>query len=244
MKKVRNTILIITTGAAASLLGQAEFTLDELTYYGEGPHRAAFVVDWKNGATNEVIAWGYRFDADTGYTMEQMMATIAAGPGSNLFARVDTSGTFGTFTFGIGYQNGATPFDVVGAVDEFDEPVAANFVDGIWDIPTSFFQEFNGQAANAGDFYREGVDFGASWGSFVAGDADDFTTSTSEQRTVSPVHWTATSLGISDVELVDQGWYGFGWGDAPSTIPEPQQAALALGILALLGLYYRRRVRS
>jgi len=232
--------------AAVSLWGQSTFTLDDLTYYGSGSQRAAFVVDWKNGATNEVIAWGYRFDADMGYSVEQMMAEIAADSSSNLFIRWDSNTGFGAFVFGLGYQNGVESFDVTGAVDDWGDSVTANFQNGIWDIHTGPFWEapaaFTGVADNSGDFYREGDGLDtAFWGLYVAGDAPDYSTSVSEQRKDSPVHWTASGLGISDTELIDEGWYGLGFGSAPSTVPEPGQAGLIFSLLAMVVLIYRRR---
>ena len=244
--KMKTALLSIISlsamGSAGSLFAQATFDLDSLDYYGTGPDRAAFVVDWNNGSANEVIAWGYNFDATTPPTMQTMMEDIAASSTSKLFIRWDSDAGFGAFLFGLGLQNGMTVFDVTGAVDSAGNSVAANFVDGVWDINTASVgweppAAFDGTASNSGDFYSEG--FG--WSSYVAGNAPDFSTSVSDTSLTSPSNWTATSLGISSVGLVDEGWYAFGNGRAPDTVPEPGTTGLYVAFSAALLLLRRRR---
>lgn len=240
--KTAFSILSASLGSAGALLAQAQFDLNHLTYYGTGPDRAAFVVDWNNGSANEVVAWGYQFDETAMVTMEQMMAEIASDPNSELFIRWDSDAGFGAFLFGIGKQNGATAFGVSGAVNALGNPVAANFVNGVWDIDTGIGWEqpaaFTGTASNTGDFYAENDGF-SGWSSYVAGSAPDFSTSVSDQRLTSPANWTATSVGISSVVLVDEGWYAYGNGREPNTVPEPGAAALVFSLAA--GLAIARR---
>ena len=243
--KMKTALLSIISlsamGSAGILFAQATFDLNSLDYYGTGPDRAAFVVDWNNGSANEVIAWGYNFDATTPPTMQTMMEDVAADSTSKLFIRWDSDAGFGAFLFGLGLQNGMTLFDVTGAVDNADNPAAANFVNGVWDINTGIGWEppfaFSGTASNPGDFYSEG--FG--WSSYVAGNAPDGTTSVSDKRLTSPANWTATSLGISSVDLVDEGWYAFGNGRAPATVPESGTTGLYVAFSAALLLLRRRR---
>lgn len=234
-------ITTLLSGHATTSKGQTSFNLDSLTYYGSGSNRSAFVVDWNNGESNEVLAWGYNWTGTL--TMATMMADIAAAD-PEFFIRWDSDAGFGgaAFLFGLGYQNGVTPFDVSDAVDADNNPVSANFVNGVWDIDTGIGWEppfaFTGVASNSGDFYSEG--FG--WSSYVAGSAPDFSTSLSEPSLISPDDWTATSLGISGIELVDEGWYGFGNNRAPNTVPEPGSGLLlCLGVLLILG---RRRCHA
>jgi len=238
MKKLKNhpiliSLIVTVSACAGTAFGQATFDLNSLTYYGTGPDRAAFVIDWNNGSANEIVAWGYRFDDSVAVTMEEMMAEIASDVNSELFIRWDSDAGFGAFLFGLGKQNGATTFDVSGAVDALGNPVTANFVNGVWDIDTGVGWEppaaFGGTASNAGDFYAEG--FG--WSSYVAGSAPDFNTSVSEQRITSPADWTATDLGISGIELVNEGWYGLGNGREPSTVPEPAWFGIYFSLAAV-----------
>jgi len=223
--------------------GQTSFDLNSLTYYGTGSNRSAFVVDWNNGASNEVLAWGYNWSGTV--TMSTMMTDIAdADP--NFFIRWDGDASgFGPFVFGLGHQNGATPFDVTGAVDKNGHPVSSAFVNGIWDISqgTAFDAPatFSGTAANPGDSYIEGD----AWSSYVAGSDPDFSTSKSETSQISPDSWTATSLGIGSVELDNEGWYGFGNNRAPTTIPEPSTVLLLMmGGISAFAVSKRRRHRS
>ncbi|MEM1157809.1 MAG: PEP-CTERM sorting domain-containing protein [Verrucomicrobiota bacterium] len=234
MKKV---LLIITVAVmTATSWGQVLFSLDSITYYGTGSNRAAFVVDWNNGAGNEVLAWGYNWDG--GATMETMISDLAAAD-PNLFVRWDSDAGLGAFLYGLGYQNGATAFDVIGAFDPSGNPSSSSFIDGVWDIHTGAGFEvptaFSGTAANAGDFYNEGF----VWTSYVAGSAPDFTTSLSETSLLSPADWTGTSLGISNVSLVDEGWYGFGNSREINTVPEPSSVLLML--IGGVALVLRRR---
>ncbi len=222
------TAFVVT---ALSVTATPTFELDSLTYYGAGDQRAAFVVDWNNGQPNHVQAFGYRFTGEV--TFYDMLSDIAGDPSSGLYLRVDGETAFGEFIFGIGRQNGATPF----AVSNTDTAPAFN--NGVWDISVdaAFDQpaSFGGAATNQGDFYEEGFD----WGSYVAGTAPDFSTSISEQRLSSPSSWTATSLGAASIDLVDDGWYGFGRDSAPSTIPEPATFVLLFSGLGIL-LWWRR----
>jgi hypothetical protein len=238
MKKSFFALLAAITLLAGNASAQFVFDFGTLPTYGTGGNVSAFVVDWNNGAPNEVIGWAYLWDTPT--TMEQMMANIAGVSGSDLFIRWDSNAGFGAFLFGLGHQNGPTLFSVVGAQNNLGAPAPAAFISGVWDIDTGGGWEppaaFTGVAANAGDFYAEGF----SWTSYVAGSAPNFTTSISETSFYSPADWTATSLGISSVNLVNQGWYGFGNGREPFTIPEPSSFALiALGA----GLLIWRRSR-
>ncbi len=238
MKKSFILTLVTIASSMANLTAQVGFTLDSLPSYGTGSNVSGFVVDWNTGASNEVIGWAYRWDEPT--TMQEMIAGIAGTPGSNLFVRWDSDASgFGAFIFGLGYQNGATPFSVSGAVDDFGDPSTADFVNGIWDInvSTGFDApfDFTGTASNVGDFYAEGF----MWGSFVAGSAPNFSTSVSEQSLFSPSQWTATDFGISGVGLVNEGWYGLGNGRAPLTIPEPTSLLLLVAAGAMLVAFRR-----
>jgi len=244
MKPLTVTIIAALAGVCSAQLvsAQALFELDDLTYYGTGTNRAGFVIDWNNGDTNEVVAFGYMWSAG-GATMEDLISEVASAASSDLFVRWDSDAGLGAFLFGLGLQNGVATFDVTGAVDSVGDPVPSNFVNGIWDINTGGTgweppAAFTGQAANVGDFYTEG--FG--WSSYVAGSAPDFTTSVSQTSLVSPSAWTKTSLGISSVGLVDEGWYGFGWDRAPNTIPEP--GTLALLAASITGWFVIRRFRA
>jgi hypothetical protein len=235
MKKSFFAVLAAVGLTAGNLSAQFVFDFGTLPSYGSGANVSAFVVDWNNGSPSEVIGWAYRWD--TAPTMETMMADIAAAGGSKLFMRWDSDAGFGAFLFGLGYQNGVTPFGVINAVDGEGDPAVADFVAGVWNINTGPGFDapaaFTGVAANAGDFYAEGY----SWSSYVAGSAPDFTTSVSQSSFFAPSNWTATSLGISSVTLVNEGWYGFGNGRVPLTIPEPS----SLLLLAMGGVFFLHR---
>lgn len=230
------TAAMVLTPAGA--FSQVVSNLDDLNYWGSGPNRAAFVVDWKDSKANESLAWGYNWSGTL--SVADMFADLVAGD-PNFYMRWDGDAGFGSFVFGVGYQNGPNPFGVTGTVDDLDDPVTPNFVSGIWDIDTGIGWEapaaFDGTPVNPADHYIEG--FG--WVFYLGGLSDD----TADPSFAYPLNWTSANFGIGGINLVDNGWFAFSIGSEPGSavaaVPEIPISSLLLGALIIAGASHLRR---
>lgn len=257
MKKVWGAIALsgmMATAAEAVTVGD----LDDLHYYGTGASRAALVVDWNDGKSGEVLAWGFRWDGTvTGMlTVDDMLlALVAQDP--KLFLRIDSSGLFGFALFGIGYQSGAAAFGVTGAQDPLGDPVTPVFANGISD--TNAIPNINDDPAssvdasplNAADHYAEGWVDNGYWELFLSG--TDANHATAEASFTYPTDWTSGWFGAGGTSLVDGAWFAFSkappdWSSIPpgpaQTAPEPGSAmllVLAAGGWVALGRRQARR---
>ncbi len=239
-------VLLVWSGVTATQAQVADWS--DLHYWGSGANRSAFVVDWDDGKANETLAWGFRWDGTL--TVYDMITSLVTGD-PRFFARVDNDAGFGAFIFGLGYQNSATAFDVVGTVDDVGNAVSSDFVDGVWDINTQPGWEgplaFDGAPLNVVDQYLEG--FG--W-EFYLGEAVDENVNVpgtffqAGPTTTYPGWWGFATLGASDTSLVNDGWYALSHAGGPpgpalAAIPEPSAAVLVLLGAGMLAWFRRRR---
>ncbi len=219
-------ICLGAAGAAALVPGaHGSFTLSDINLWaGAGANRAALVIDWNDGKTNESVAWGYRWDgAATGEDM--LLAIVAADP--NLYARVAVFG-FGAAAVGLGLDTDADGFGVTNAT-VFDG--AGLSTQGPSD---------GGGPTDPDDHYVEGWNTGF-WQYFIADDSPYDTGA-----------WAAAQTGLSGRSLADGGWNGLSF--APGfTGPDPGEPVAAVpgvgtAVLAGVGAFgpacvRRRRVR-
>lgn len=247
-------IAAILTLTGASLKAVVA-NLDDLNYWGTGPNRAAFVVDWNDGKANEVLAWGFRWGATAPNVADMMIGLASLDP--NLFFRIDSSTGFGATVFGIGYdsQNNLT-FSVTGAVDTTGAATTPVFVAGVSDmnitngVTDSPFSSSGTAPLNAGDHYSEAWNTpDRYWALFLSGD-DPFAFSSSATPSLTYPNWAEAGLGVSGVSLNDGAWYALSFSDpgyisvapgaAVAAVPEPGALGLVLLGISTSLLLFRR----
>ncbi len=238
--------------AAGSGFGQIA-NLDDLHYWGTGSKRSALVVDWNDGKTNEVLAWGFRWDGAAPTVGDLLVSMAAADP--RLFFRVDTDASYGFALFGIGYQTGATPFGVTGAQDSTGAGVTPVFVSGINDMNlisgTTDAPLSSSLAApvNAADHYSEAWNSpDRYWTLFFSGNGSYPSAAVASYTYPA---WTEAGAGLSGATLDDGGWYALSYSDpfwtavtpgaATAAVPEPGSIALCLFAAGAL-IYARKRL--
>lgn len=253
MKKQLLVVLSATAFfAVGNAFGQAVSNLDGLHYWGTGSNRSALVVDWNDGKTNEVLAWGFRWSG-AAPTIFDMMSSIAATD-PRFFLRIDSATNLGgPAVFGIGYQTGSSPFGVTGAQNALGGSVTPVFTAGISDINT------NGNATetptssaytaplNAADHYKEAWNDNGFWTSYFAGSDHNATAPGADY----PTTWTDAWVGVGGANLVDNGWYALSIsepsyannlpGSAVAAVPEPGSFALLLFAAGVVFVITRRR---
>jgi len=218
-------------------------SLDDIQFWaGTGSNRTALVIDWNDGIGSESLAWGYRWSGAAPTVFEMLVGL--AGAGSGIHARVDTASGFGPGIFGLGFQSGAAPFGITGAVDPAGAATVPVFVAGLSDLNTgnSSIQapltSTNATASNPGDRYAEGWFDNGFWELF---DGIPGTALTG--------NWTSNLVGAAS-PIVPNGWFAFSitTPDYTSQIPDQPLAAIPEPSTALLGglsllLLARRRTR-
>jgi hypothetical protein len=212
---------------------------DDITFWtGSGSNRTALVIDWNDGIPSESLAWGYRWEG-AAPTVFQMLVGLA-GAGSGIHLRIDSATNLGPGIFGLGYQAGATPFGVSGAVDSTGNAAVPVFIGGISDTNTAGttvqapLTSTGAGPSNPGDHYKEGWFDNGFWELFD-GTAGFALTG----------NWTSNFVGAS-TPAVPEGWFAFSItepdydsvlpGQPLAAVPEPSVALLAaLGLLAVAG---------
>jgi hypothetical protein len=237
-------------GLMAGNLGAQVADLDGLNYWGTGTNRAAFVVYWNDSKSPDALAWGYRW-SNPGETVADMLLFMTAND-PRLFARIDSSATYGLALFGLGHQTGSPAFGVTGAQDANGDPVTPAFVNGINDLNTIPLtteappSSAGAAPSNASDRYAEGWNDNGFWELYHSG-TDNFALQSSFAL---PTTWTASWVG-SSVVLVDGAWAAFSISDpdfasnpptagVQAAIPEPSSLLLT-GLGALAFLFLRKR---
>lgn len=187
---------------ATAMLGGGHvlaFTFDDIGFWvGEGPYRAALVIDWSDADPEPPLAWGYRFREPS--TSEAMLRAIA-GADRRLYARLGSSGPFGVPLYGIGYDRNLAGFALTDGT-QFENGIA---VTGPSDGVT---------AIDPQDSYAEGW-LDAFWTLFVAAD-DPYDTG----------QWEMGGSGISSRLLTDGDWDGLSFAAAEPTAPRLPTAAV------------------
>ena len=112
--------ILISTAAGA----QVSFS-DIQTWVGSGQNQAAFVIDWKSGATPQSQVWGYRWDGVS--TGSEMINAIVAA--DNRLYREWASGYVNEFVFGYGLDRDGDGFAKTDPADSYQEGF---FTNGYW----------------------------------------------------------------------------------------------------------------
>ncbi len=227
--------------------------LDDLHYWGTGSNRAALVVDWNDGKTNNTFAWGFRW-VGAAPTFADMITSLAKA-NSGLFLRLDSDGNFGMALYGVGYQTSSAPFGVTGALDPAGINVTPVFTDGVNDMnvingatdaPSS---SSSAAALNAGDHYSEAWNTPTRyWTLYLSGTS---TFPSAATPSFSYPSWSEAGAGASSVTLDDNGWYALSYSDlswtavvpgsAVAAVPEPGGIALIVWGSGFLSMNIRRR---
>lgn len=195
----------------------ADFGFDDIQFWtGAGENRAALVIDWNDGKTNESIAWGYRWSgAATGIDM--LEAVVRAD--DRLFGAIG-SFVWGSAAIGLGYDSDADGFAT-------SPPIA---FDG--DGYALVGQRDGTTPADIDDHYVEGWNTGY-WSYYIA-PSSPYAGDT----------WAYANDGLSGWVLSDGEWDGVSFapgfdGPAPgapvSAVPAPASVCLVIvGATALL----------
>lgn len=213
----RNTLLgSMFVALAACTTAAPAATFDDVQFWvGSGANRAALVIDWNDGRSDESLLWGYRWDgAATGQDM--LEAAVNADP--RLFAHFGTY-VWGTAVLGIGYDVDNSGGFAVSPALEFDTGGTARDTNPD-DIRV---------ATDAADRWLEGWNNGF-WAYYGKGST--------------PEDWISAMTGAGDRALADGVWDGFSFApgfasSVPSEpmaamVPEPRVGSLlTLGALAL-----------
>lgn len=248
---MKKKLLILLLAAAIFAVGNAYgqvVDLDDLNYWGTGSKRSALVVDWNDGTSNHVFAWGFLWDG-TAPTVSEMLVSLTSLD-AGIFLRLDSNASFGTAIFGVGYQTGAAPFGITGAQDPTGASVTPTFAGGIDDINitngvTDSPSSSSGVAPlNAGDHYSEAWNTpDRYWALFLSGD-DPLAFPSSATPSLAYPNWAEAGFGVSGVSIEDGAWYALSYSDpgylsvapgaALAAVPEP--AAIGLVILGISSL--------
>lgn len=204
LRRILITAVLFASSSLGVLAGTSRAglvtTLDDIQYWvGSGANRAAFVIDWNDGKTDESIAWGYRWDG-AAKGIDMLRAIVAADP--RLFAHLSTSSNAGAAVYGFGY-------DLDGDGDFGVSPALAFDAGG-----QSAGAYVNGRApTDAADHWREGWTSG--YWSYWA-------------KTPTATNWAFSGGGVSTKTLVNDGWDGWSFVVSGSSAPSPAMAALAV----------------
>jgi hypothetical protein len=229
MRKFILSVSLLILTAAVGRAGPVT-SIDQITtVVGSGSNEAAFVIDWKNGQTNDSLVWGYRWNGTA--TTEQMLRALA-GADIGIFATLGQfGGGLGAAIFGLGFdvnQNG-----------KFGVSPALTFTNGVATITTSQVDS-NRKATDPGDFYTEDF-FNGFWGFWLSPDG---------------TNWTTSNSGISGEVLHNGDWDGLSFAagfnalppdpavnPAATAVPEPLSLVLAATAVPALFVFRRRRAR-
>lgn len=241
MKTARTLLLTLTAllGAAQADAAVASFGFGDIqNWTGTGANQAMLIIDWKNGAAPQSIAWGYRWDGAA--TGADMLLAIA---GSGTLANADngTSTTLHgsdprlylalqrkTYNFGTG-------------------PITSTFIYGMgYDVNNnqSAFRPGAGGATDSADLYVEG--WGSTYWSYNLANLGS-------GGSVGGVTWASANVGFEDRILANNdadAWIPWDYANwmltaspntpvAAAAVPEP--TCLIALLIGGAGLARRRR---
>jgi hypothetical protein len=231
MEKTLLTALIALAGLPAAFSQSLVSNLDDIEYWtGEGPNRAALVIQWNDGISPGSLAWGYRWSGNaTGLEMINAIAgtTTIRTPG----------GTFiESFT---------------GADSRVSVGVARySFGDSIFSIEYSGSNPVRTQADWFSGYWQYLI-FGGNF-EYYDWDVGDFRTyNTPGSALYTSVSWFSSPIGMGERSLMDGSWDALSFAPefALQTVMQPVAVAIpepsALGLMGLGGLlliYARRRI--
>jgi len=221
----RSVLLGLCVAAGLGLAAQAKassLSFDAIKLWaGNGPDKAAMVIDWNGGISPQSLEWGFRWDPAAGPVTGETMfnAIVAADP--HLFSIVYTDPTYGDSIFGLGYTFTNQSFSYVPGAD--------------WDANE------DGKAGIAGDHYQEGFWVNGYWNYYTQDAADtswQYATAGMGGRTLSDGSWDGWTFGPAA-----NSWFGPAPSD-PVAVPEPASVAMLAAGAAGLMLRRRRGVTS
>jgi PEP-CTERM motif len=231
MEKTLLTALIALAGLPAAFTQSLVSTLDDIAFWtGEGPNRAALVIQWNDGISPGSLAWGYRWSGNsTGLDMINAIAgnTTVSNAGGGL----------------IESQTGADSRLALGVV-------RYSFGDSIFSIDYSGSDPARTQA-DWESGYWEYLIFGGDFEYYNWGDSEPSFYNTPGSAFYSSVNWFSSPIGMGDRVLVDGSWdaLSFAPGFAGQAVVQPVAVAVpepsALGLMGLGGLlliYALRRI--
>ncbi|MFM8365495.1 MAG: PEP-CTERM sorting domain-containing protein [Verrucomicrobiota bacterium] len=228
---MKKTLMAALAFAAAAWNGNAQLvgSFEDINYWvGEGPNRAAMVIQWNDGINPGALAWGYRWSGNA--TGLDMINAIAG----------NTTIT-DSFNDPLGSLTGADSRLAVGVV-------RYSFGDTIYSIVYSG----SNPARTRADWksgYWEYLIFGGNFEYTNWGDTEPSLYNTPGSPLYSNVNWFSSPIGMGDRELVDGSWDALSFAPGgegrnvlqPVAVPEP--AALGLtGLIGLLLIHARRRI--
>jgi hypothetical protein len=230
---MEKTLIAVLAFAAAAWTGNAQLveSFEDIDYWvGEGPNRAAMVIQWNDDISPAALAWGYRWSGTaTGLDMINAIAgtTTIRTPG----------GTFiESFT---------------GADSRVSVGVARySFGDSIFSIEYSGSNPVRTQADWFSGYWQYLI-FGGNF-EYYDWDVGDFRTyNTPGSALYTSVSWFSSPIGMGERSLMDGSWDALSFAPefALQTVMQPVAVAIpepsALGLMGLGGLlliYARRRI--
>ncbi|MEI8284726.1 MAG: putative Ig domain-containing protein [bacterium] len=188
-------------------------------WVGTGSNESAFVLQWNDGKSPGAIAWGYRWNPGAAPTLNQLIANLLAA-NAGIYARGDSSGSYGAGYYGFGYDTGLNnTFSVNGGLDADGNPTTISFTNGFSDMNsdnTTYQSPGSSTSAaptNSQDRYQEGWNDNGFW---------ELYTSTS---TINPTSWS-TSWDGGEQSLTADSWYAYTFSNSdfssnPPVLPTP-----------------------
>lgn len=214
---------------AGATAARATALADLQTWYGTGPNRAGFEIDWNDGTANRAMAFGYRWSGTA--TGGQMLDAVVAGD-PRLYAEVSSAAVFG---FGYDAVTDRPFGPTLSPALSFDAGHLAHATyAGVVDARA---------ATSTADKWQEGWYSAGYWGYYSSTDA---------RLAANVADWGYATAGLSSRTLADGDWDGFGFArgfaeavpaaavaPGPAQVPEP--TGLAGVALAVTALARRRR---
>ena len=188
-------------------------------WVGTGSNESAFVLQWNDGKSPGAIAWGYRWNPGAAPTLNQLIANLLAA-NAGIYARGDSSGSYGAGYYGFGYDTGLNnTFSVNGGLDADGNPTTISFTNGFSDMNsenTTYQSPGSSTSAaptNSQDRYQEGWNDNGFW---------ELYNSTS---TINPTSWS-TSWDGGEQSLTADSWYAYTFSNSdfssnPPVLPAP-----------------------
>ena len=202
-------------------------------WFGTGSNESAFVLQWNDGKSPGAMAWGYRWNPGAAPTLNQLIANLLSA-NAGIYARGDSSGSYGAGYYGFGYDTGLNnTFSVNGGLDADGNPTTISFTNGFSDMNsdnTTYQSPGSSTSAapsNSQDRYQEGWNDNGFW---------ELYTSTS---TINPTSWSNSWDG-GEQSLTADSWYAYTFSNSdfssnPPVLPTPTPSVTSSTITGSVG---------
>ncbi|MDR1877591.1 MAG: DUF5074 domain-containing protein [Flavobacteriaceae bacterium] len=174
------------------------FSFDDIEYWvGEGSNKAALVVQWNDGKTQDALVWGYKWDGDA-YGIDMINAIAKADPRFYILEYYTGAGlgsAIGGFGFDLDQKN------TIALILSGDTTYPDYPVDGI--VATYSYNFDNWTSSDTNDHWQSGWN-SAYWSYWVKEEGGSFGYS---------------GLGASSRKLKDGSWDA--WSFAPGLVSQP-----------------------